>query len=168
MVVIVDTNVPVVANGKSEQASPECVLACVRQIARLQQNGTLVLDDQWRILREYQRDLRSEGQPGVGDAFLLWVLRNQKTRCVLVSITPCEADNPHCTDFEEFPDDPDLANFDPSDRKFVAVALAHHDLPPILNATDSDWWHFRETLASHGIVVEFLCGDQLQKWKNSP
>ncbi|MCD4687051.1 MAG: hypothetical protein K8S97_14070 [Anaerolineae bacterium] len=169
MRVIVDTNVPIVANGKSEQAAPECALACVQRIAQIQQSGTVVLDNQWWILREYQQDLRSEGQPGVGDAFLKWVLRNRATsRCMLVSITPCEPNNSHCTDFEEYPDDSALEDFDPSDRKFVAVAIAHQDHPPVLNATDSDWWHFREALANHGIDVEFLCDDQVQRWDDSP
>lgn len=101
------------------------------------------------------RNLRSEGQPGPGDAFLKWVLTNRSNpqRCALVSLTP-QGDS-----FLEFPNDPDLEGFDPSDHKFAAVAHAHPDHPPVLNATDSDWWHYREALACHGVRVEFVCPD---------
>jgi len=52
-----------------------------------------------------------------------------------------------------------LARFDRSDRKFVAVALASQLNPNVLNATDTDWWHYRECLAKHGVRVVFLCSD---------
>ncbi|GAB4421675.1 MAG: hypothetical protein Kow00106_18700 [Anaerolineae bacterium] len=160
IIAIVDTNVPVVANRRSEQASLECVYACAHQLKQITREGKLVLDDRWLILREYMRQLSPSGQPGVGDAFLKWVLNNiaNPTRIEAVSITPI---NPHDsddrTDFREFPDDPALADFDRSDRKFVAVCVAHPQHPPILNATDRDWWNFREALSVHGIRVEFLC-----------
>ena len=59
--------------------------------------------------------------------------------------------------FAEFPADEQLAKFDPSDRKFVAVALAADDAPPILNASDTDWWLARDALGAHGLTVKFLC-----------
>jgi hypothetical protein len=60
-------------------------------------------------------------------------------------------------DYEEFPDDPELARFDRSDRKFVAVTLASRLDPDVLNATDTDWWHYRECLKKYGVRVVFLC-----------
>ena len=59
--------------------------------------------------------------------------------------------------FKNFPDDPDLDDFDPDDRKFVAVALASGTAPEILNASDTDWWNYRRPLERHGINVKFLC-----------
>jgi hypothetical protein len=56
-----------------------------------------------------------------------------------------------------FPEDESLSKFDLSDRKFVAVALVHPEHPPILNASDSDWSHFKTALAAYGVQVEFLC-----------
>ena len=46
MTVVVDTNVAVVANDKSEQASPDCVITCIERIQQIT-NGKmkLVLDD---------------------------------------------------------------------------------------------------------------------------
>jgi hypothetical protein len=161
--VVVDTNVPVVANARASQAPPECVVACVRELSALMKrcSGGIVLDDQWRIIQEYRAHLRPSGQPGLGDAFLKWVLTNRANpeRCVLVRITPVAGSDP---DFEEFPRDRSLNGFDPQDRKFVAVALAHPRRPPILQAVDARWWKFRNALSVHGVIVRFLCEDYVR------
>jgi hypothetical protein len=153
---VVDTNVPVVANGRAEQAGPDCVLACLGVLEAIMSDGRIVLDEGNRILDEYLMNLSRSGQPGAGDMFLKWVLTNQFNtgRCERVPITPKQTDG---QSFEEFPDDPDLAGFDPDDRKFVAVAVASRHQPEILNATDTDWWHFREAFRRHGIRIQFLC-----------
>ena len=158
--VIVDTNVPAVANRKSEQASPTCVLTCIKKIREIQQEEyILVLDDQWQILSEYKSNLDESGQPGVGDVFLKWTLTNwsNPNRCEMVKITPHPVFS-----FTEFPQDEALYAFDLSDRKFVAVALAHPQKPPVLNAVDTDWWHYHLILARYGIRIEFLCLDTMQ------
>jgi hypothetical protein len=64
-----------------------------------------------------------------------------------------------------FPDDPDLAQFDPSDRKFVAVAAAHPERPPILQAADSKWLAWEKPLRRHDITVEFLCPDDIERFQ---
>lgn len=161
--IVVDTNVPVVANRQSAQASPECVLACVQRLGRITNEAeSLVLDDQYLIVTEYIHNLASSGQPGVGDAFLKWVLTNwaNPQRCQLVRITPL---NGQKVTFQEFPAVPDLAGFDPSDRKFVAVALAHGQQSPILQAVDSKWWEFRDALHCNGVQVDFLCEQDIQR-----
>ncbi|MCI0524309.1 MAG: hypothetical protein L0Y75_03515 [Acidobacteria bacterium] len=121
MLLVVDTNVAVVANGNSQQASPECVIECLHRLGRIvRDEDSLALDDQWRIIREYRANLSSTGQPGPGDAFLKWVLTNwaNPNRCVMVAITPVGNDE---NSFAEFPEAPGLADFDPADRKFVAL-----------------------------------------------
>lgn len=162
MRVIIDTNVAVVANQRPTHASPQCVLACLSLVNNItrQLSLILVIDTQHSIIGEYQQNLRPSGQPGVGDAFLKWVLTNQfnSQRCERVSIQHDTAENR----YSPFPDDdPDMANFDLSDRKFVAVALAHPEHPPIYNATDTDWFHHRTQLAKHGVRVEFLCPEMM-------
>ncbi|HOJ21663.1 MAG TPA: hypothetical protein PLU39_17585 [Armatimonadota bacterium] len=155
---IVDTNVIVVTNGRSEQVSPACVMECARQLKAITGGAcTLVLDDAFHILREYRSNCSESGQPGLGDAFLKWVLTNWRDprRCECVHITQLGDDN---TAFSEFPDDDSLAGFDPSDRKFVAVALAHPERPPILQAADAKWWTYRDALRAFGVEVLFLCG----------
>ena len=159
--VVVDTNVAVVANRESPQASPNCENACINRLERIMRGEEkLVLDDKWIILLEYGQNLRSTGEPGTGDRFLLWVLRNQSGQCDLVSITPIN--NPK-RQFQEFPTDPALAGFDPDDQKFIAVALAHPDRPPILQAVDSQWWGFRNALHQNGVTVEFICQADIQR-----
>jgi hypothetical protein len=142
MIVIMDTNVPLVANENAAQASPDCILSCIKWIRHITSDQDLIaLDDGWRIIKEYQNELRSEGEPGIGDAFLKWVLTNVENprRCHKVAITQ---KNNSEDDFQEFPDDPALKDFDRSDRKFVAVAIKHPKHPKILNAWDTDWLIF--------------------------
>ena len=159
--VVVDTNVAVVANRDSQQASPNCENACINRLERIiRGEDKLVLDDNWKIIGEYMQNLRSTGEPGAGDRFLLWVLRNQYGQCDLVPITPI---NNSETEFQEFPTDPALNDFDPDDRKFIAVARVHSASPPILQAVDSQWWGFRNALRQNGVTVEFICQADIQK-----
>jgi len=162
MLAVVDTNVPVAANRRAPQASMQCVLNCIRRLKELIRGGRLALDDRWLILRECQAHLRSEGQPGVGDAFLRWTLTNLRNpeRCVAVPIVPRSGDPEN---FQSFPDDERLSRFDPQDRKFVAVALAHPQRPPVLEALDSRWWLLRSVLEEHGVNVQFLCPDDIRR-----
>ncbi|MGI4791960.1 MAG: hypothetical protein ACRYFS_24320 [Janthinobacterium lividum] len=131
---IVDTNVLIVANGKAEHASLSCYSCCIEALNEARQQ-LIVIDDAFQIFGEYQHKVNPSGQPRVGDAFLLWLLQNwaNPSYCEVVTLTP----NAH-NSFEEFPDDPDLADFDPSDHKFVAAANASINTPAILNAVDSD------------------------------
>lgn len=164
--VVVDTNVPVVANGRTEQAGTSCVLACLSALQDARNGGKVVLDDGSRILNEYMVHLSHSGQPGPGDAFFRWIWQNQANP----EICECVAIHPrHGTegDFEEFPQDPELQSFDRSDRKFVAVALASTNRPTILNAVDSDWWTYHKALERHGLKIEFLCHEQIQRWEQT-
>lgn len=153
--VVIDTNVGVVANRQHPPAGPKCILTCI-QALRAAQSQLVLLDDDARILDEYRRYLSPSGQPGAGDAFFKWLWDNRANseRCQLVPLTPMSDDD---EDFEEFPRDPELNGFDRSDRKFVAVALASGMNPEILNASDSDWWHFRRALQANGVNIAFLC-----------
>ena len=165
MAVIVDTNVPVVANGQSPQASPNCVDTCINRLEGIiRGEKKLVLDDRWIILSEYIRNLRSSGEPGAGDRFLLWILMNKDERCDLVPITPVDGSE---NEFEEFPDDPALNDFDPDDRKFIAVACAHPEKPPILQAVDSQWLDFHNAFRRNGVTVKFICEDDIQRLHRS-
>ncbi len=150
---IVDTNVLLVASKKASQASLTCVLTCIKYLQNLKESGILVIDSNRLIIREYENKNSRSGQPNVGDAFLKWVLTHQATnRCEQVPITQI-AEN----DFTEFPKSPSLEKFDPSDRKFVAVALIHHAKPAIANAVDSDWRNYEQALKEHGVKLNFLC-----------
>jgi len=161
---VMDTNVAVVANGKSH-AGDECVQVCIDTLLAIRKNHRLLLDRLGLVLDEYRKRLSPSGQPGPGDAFFKWLWNNQENpeHCQQVHITPTR--DPQ--QFEEFPDDPNLAGFDPSDRKFVAVAVASRERPPIMNASDNDWWDYREALQRHGIEILFLCPELMRVGTNS-
>ena len=160
---IIDTNVAVVANQRDVSAGLRCIGRCIRHLREVQERHVVVLDQNWLILREYMRELRSEGQPGVGDAFLKWILTNQANpaRCEMVFITPVPGSEDG-NDFNEFPNDARLADFDRADRKFVAVAIAHSESPPICNATDTDWRPVVSVLGEYGVMVKFLCPEEMR------
>lgn len=166
---VVDTNVPLVANGAMAEATTECVQACIGELREfIDDRKRLVIDDGWFILREYKHKLSSSGQRNWGDAFLKWVLNNQgnAARCERVTITPSDGKGPEAKDFHEFPHTPALKSFDPSDRKFVAVANVHAQKPPISQALDSKWLGWRDALKAVGITVNFLCpGDAARIYK---
>lgn len=152
--VVVGTNIAVVANGGAEQAGPECVAACVRRRRQVPESETPLLDRLGLLFREYRRNLQPVGQPRAGHRFFEWLSqnRNNETRCRQVSVTRHNERG-----FAEFPDSEDLRDFDRDDRAFVAVAMASGVRPPVVNASDTDWWNHREALARHGVEIEFLC-----------
>lgn len=160
---LVDTNVPKTANRHLEPENipeelEECVLACIEAIEYLMDKCHLVMDAGDEIFEEYRRQLSIEGQPGLGDRFMKWLHDNRWKwpEVDRVSITQ-KGDS-----YEQFPDHEGLAEFDRSDRKFVAAANAHPGNPPILQATDSKWWGWREALADVDIPVRFLCPEYIK------
>ena len=160
---VIDTNVLIVANGKSVQASLECCLRCIETLQEATRQ-LVVIDDAFYILKEYMKEVNPSGQPGAGDEFLRWILRNQgtPTSCEIVTLTPNTRNS-----FQEFPNDLNLADFDASDHKFVAVANASINAPIISNAVDSDWWIHDEILKRNGIQVMYICEEQVALWKIS-
>ncbi|TQE99084.1 MAG: hypothetical protein FKY71_10445 [Spiribacter salinus] len=162
-IVVVDTNVAIVANGRNGMSS-DCVKRCAEHINLVSKTKTLAVDEAWEIVKEYMRHLKQEGQPGVGDAFLKWVLTNHANpkRCVKVVIRRCEARGDP-VDYREFPDHEGLAGFDPSDKKFVAVSNARRDKPDILQGSDSKWLEWCKSLRECGVRVLFVCEDELRE-----
>ena len=167
--VILDTNVIVIANGRSPQASCDCVRRCREQLNLIRKGScTVILDYEEQILQEYRRNLKKEGQSqrGLGDLFLQWLKQNQwkREKCVLVHITSLTGSS---TDFEEFPDDEALKHFHKNDRKFIAAARAYQEefgqAATILLAIDSGWSKFRDSLESHDVIVDFICQDDMQR-----
>lgn len=157
---IIDTNVPLTANNaircpEDSQDWLDCAMQCIVLLESIVKTKKgLVLDSNGEIFDEYSHKLSYKGQPGLGDKFFKWLHDNRYSfpEEDLVSIT---IDG---NTYVEFPDHPDLANFDISDRKFIAVAYAHpHQVKPtIFEATDSKWWGWRNALEAVGIHVHFL------------
>lgn len=160
---VVDTNVPKTAN-LATQPDPDsdvpdtCVLACIEAVNHVIIRRGLVLDDGDDIFDEYRQQLSMRGQPGVGDAFMKWVHdhRHSLPSIQRVRITK-DGDS-----YNEFPAHDNLINFDISDRKFVAVSNAHPDKPPIIQATDSKWWGWKDALTENDITVQFVCPEYVK------
>lgn len=158
---IVDTNVILVANGQHQDVSPGCIARCTMKLQSIMQRERIALDDSFRILSEYQNKTQPKRGNRPGDAFVKWALRNNAnlTKCDLVPLQ----EHP-VRGFESFPDDDNLANFDEPDRKFVAVAAAHPTHPQILQAADSKWLDWEPALKRHGVEVDFVCRDDIERF----
>jgi hypothetical protein len=157
---VVDTNVPIVANGRNSNASVDCRLAAIEFLQVLIGGGRILLDLDGEIQEEYRRYLNPHGQPGVGDRFFLMILLSAPSRVDRVQLDI----DPLTGEYSAFPHDPALAKFDPSDRKFAAVARSSG--VPVANATDADWLEHRIALAANGIEVHFVCGCDPEAWTN--
>ncbi len=164
--VIVDTNVIVIANDTDDKRK-DCRDRCQERIQQIiDQHEKVVIDNKRRILGEYQDNTRPNTRKGIGDLFVKRLLQNlgNPEICTMVHITSLAGNG---TDFEEFPDDNVLISFDSDDRKFIAVALAHKrdtgQTPPILLAIDRGWLQFMAALANHGVSVNLICKEDMQR-----
>ena len=153
---VVDTNVAIAANGRETHADEDCQLACVSTLRSVVAEEIVAVDDQGQILAEYSRHLHYAGRPGVGDMFFKHVFDNQyqvgKVRRVRIS--PVDDDQ---RGFNELPPN----TFDPSDRKFLAVAVVGDAV--VMNATDSDWAEQATLVAGLGVEVSQLCPQHSEK-----
>ena len=159
---VVDTNVAKTANNANPAAGGQCAAASASALHKIMTSGHVFVDEGGRIVGEYRNNLNAKGQPGAGDLFLKWLLTNEwgGNRVTRVTLTPSSHDD---EDFEELPDPPSGVRYDPSDRKFLAVAAAHPEHPPILQALDSKWWGWRDALSAVGIQVHFLCESEIKE-----
>ena len=117
---------------------------------------TVAIDDTGLILEEYRGHLSFAGQPGVGDAFFKHVFDFQYQGVRVLRVPVTLSDNER-RGFEELPRN----SFDPSDRKFLAVAVVAEAV--VLNATDSDWAEQRPLMDRLGVEVDQLCPQYAQK-----
>ena len=166
--VIVDTNVTVIANDTDDDGRQDCSERCQDRLQQIvDQHEKVIVDDKWRILGEYEDNVNPNARKGIGDLFVKTLLQNlgNPDVCTMVSITPLAGNG---TDFAEFPNDDDaLTGFHKKDRKFIAVALAHKrdtgQVPTILLAIDRGWLQFTDALASHGVSVDLICEEDIQR-----
>ena len=153
---VVDTNVPISANGRETHADERCQLECVRKLKAVADGEVVAIDDAGSILNEYLNYVRWSGQPGAGDLFFKHVLNSQydPARVRRVSLNPSED---HRRGFDELPPN----TLDRSDRKFLAVAVAARAV--LLNATDSDWAEQRALMDELEVEVRQLCPQHATK-----
>lgn len=148
---VVDTNVPIAANGRNTHADPQCQLACLEFLESLvsskSKSKVVILDETGMIVDEYSRFLYHKGQPGVGDVFFKYIHDHMYAgeRIELVRIQPNEI-----TGFDNLPEN----NIDPGDRKFLSTAIEGQ--AEIVNAVDTDWHEQKDFLAEL-VKVRQLC-----------
>lgn len=154
---VVDTNVPIVANGTSSKVNIDCQLNAIHFLQKIVQSGLIFLDTDGRIQAEYGRYLSPRGQPGVGDRFYLEIINSDPRRLCRIDVQTDKGGN-----FEILGDEINNSDFDRNDRIFAAVAKQSG--AKVYNATDSDWVDFLDLLIKNGVNVEFICGKDKYKW----
>jgi len=154
---VVDTNVLVVANGRDTNASIQCRLAAGEALNELLRNGRIVVDEAREIQIEYRRYCEPKGQPGVGDRFYREALNNYGGKVERIPLAK-RGDG----SFEDFPDDPALHRFDPSDRKFAATARKSG--AAVMVCIERGWLRHADAMRRHGIEIDFVCGTDPKTW----
>jgi hypothetical protein len=146
---VVDTNVPLVVkfpNGHPQ----ELVDACQELLEDIIEHDRVVVTDAYdEIIEEYFRQLNFSGQDTLGDAFAKWVFDRRWGWDA--SARPNIDPRGEC-DYGVLNGDHD--DFDPSDRKFVAVAKVSG--APVRQATDTKWLDWGDALRRHGVVVRYV------------
>jgi hypothetical protein len=164
---IVDTNVWLTAAGQHEAASLECQEACALFLYSLRdQHRRIVVDFDYAILKEYRRKLPESSE----FRRLLNEMQKDPKRLLWIEITPAGSPE-HARPgdwFAQIPCETAFEHFDPSDRKFLAVAFATAQTgisSEIVNATESDWCEILSEMKSHQIPFNDLCRvcDKLNK-----
>ncbi len=161
---VIDTNVPKTANLSVNPSQvplelEECVLDCIDVIEHVINKNALVLDTENEIFDEYRDQLSMSGQPGPGDKFMKWVHDNRFGLLESNQVEITKKGN----SYNEFPTHKNLKSFDKSDHKFLAVSNAHPEKPPILEATDSKWWGFKDAIEEIGLKIIFVCPEYIRK-----
>ena len=155
---VIDTNVPIVANGRLDNPDKPVSLGCrenaIKFLQHVREAGIVLLDREGAIRQEYRKSLRPSGQPGVGDRFYRGILdrRNIEEIDLLVKDGV----------YQDLPQEIVDARFDEDDRKFAA--LAKKAKVPVVNAVDKGWLDHIELLRKHGIRVCFVCGKDRENW----
>jgi hypothetical protein len=146
---VIDTNVPLVVKYPTEHPQ-ELVDACEELLEEIiKQNRVVVTDEHEEIMEEYLRNLDFSGQGSLGDVFARWVFDQRWTwdASARPNIDP-RGEN----DYGVLDGDQD--DFDPSDRKFVAVAKVTG--APVQQATDTKWLDWGAALRRHGVAVRYV------------
>ncbi len=154
---IIDANVPILAATPVRDIPEDqftCALNAMKFIHSFLQdsNSKLVLDDEWRVLSEYQNIEKRNTGRSIGMEFLSWVYQNRlKDVCDLLHLEEVSENV-----YAEYPPTEELREFDPPDRKYIALAYKHKEHPPIIEASDSKWWGIKGALREYGLQVNFI------------
>jgi hypothetical protein len=157
---IVDTNVPLVAQGTATHMSDNCVFNCANFLLKLFEGEfILVIDNDYHLIGEYQNQMPKGSQAQYGNRFLRWIYTNQANPQKIKTVEINKLDE---FNFKEVPRSIIDIGFDNSDRKFVAVAIANENQASIVQAADSKWIGWEEALNKEGVSIHFICREELE------
>ena len=153
---VVDTNVWAVSDGRHADISPTCQGACTDFVEELSRRGSIGWDDHELIISEYRANTLRGGR---AEQVILQLMGEGRAEYVPVRVV--QASDTTYADLAEYPC---LTAIDPADRVFVAVALASNPKRPIVNASDPGWKQNRDALLRHGVQVQELCPEDVQRF----
>ena len=153
--VVVDTNVAMAANGRGTHADMACQAACVARLKAVVAHDTVFLDETGLVFGVCEASALGR-RTRHGRCLFKHVFDNQyrPERCRRVPVVPLDDER---RGFEELPPN----SFDPSDQKFLAVAVVGR--ATVLNATDSDWAEHAALVNGLAVKVEQLCPQHAAK-----
>ena len=153
--IVIDANVWAIADRQLTEGLPieeeKCIRACRDWLEEFVAGADrLVVDWQYAIISEYRRNISSNG---FSEQLLNKLESVSRTRFAGVTVE-VDRDNhailPHGFNLE-----------DPSDRKYVAAAIAYYPHASIYNAADTDWTKERAQLSRYGLTIHELCPDYI-------
>lgn len=162
--IIIDTNVPVKAATpindcpSSELGVQKKCMEFINEFV-ISDRYCLVLDCRYEILREYERNISKTSSMGIVFRRWLYTYIGQSVLSEdFVALNPNEVST-----YDSFPLTEETKGFDISDRKFVALANAHPEKPPIIEGTDGKWIGYENAFSKYGIKICFLDREYAEK-----
>lgn len=153
---VVDTNVPIVANGDNDDVTFECRFQAVDFLEKLMAGGRLIVDQGGEVEGEYFGRLRF-GYPGVGNRFIQHFFNAHSDRIDRLELGAKANDG-----YAEVKFRGALKNFDKSDWKFAALSIIAKR--PVYVTVDTDWAISEAHLKDIGVKLRFLCGKNQKDW----
>lgn len=154
--IVVDTNVWAMVDKSIAEVTTveelDCIEVCKDWLKSfIESEDRLIVDLSYQILLEYRQNIK---RGGLAEQRLNQLETQPRERLYEVEI---EFDNNGKAILPE-----DIEFHDPSDRKFVAVAIQSDPYAPIYNATDTDWAKEKDKLIAQGFTIHELCDDYIQ------
>lgn len=163
MRLVIDTNVLMIADRRGSDITQLCVDSAIECVASLSDGNVICLDEDDAILDEYAANIK-EIRPYSLVAKLLIDLRQQRYSASNIHRAPLPKN--HAGEYKDCPQSLIDANFDRSDRKFVALAKVTQ--ATVCNAVDTDWFDHADLLCREGIQVNNLCGTDPDRYRATP
>lgn len=150
IIVVIDENVLIVANGRHDLKSMHCQKSCIAALKEINKSHIVAIDDVGIILNQYKKYNSHSGKPGTGDRFFRHIFQNIGNPQKVKRVPICKIDD-ETRGYAELPEN----TLDKDDPKFLAVAVVAQ--ASVVNATDSDWAEQRALTDALNVPVVQLC-----------